>query len=935
MKNLATTIAEPAAISGLLAFLCLACLAPLAASGQPGSPSTGSPPSITNPPASAPMESRILKIIHSWPDDPAAQDGLIRTLSDQGFGGVVCNVSFTDYLESEPRWTAFGRAVREAKKVGFSLWLYDEKGYPSAAAGGMVLRDHPEWQARGLLIADEEGEDSPIQLTLPPGRPFLVAGWPIHQGEIDLRGMTNLAAEVREGKLSWQPPAGRWRVLAITENALFEGTHVSVSLGDHIPYPNLLERAPVARFLEVTHQRYAQHLGEDLSQWFVSTFTDEPSLMSLFLKRMPYRVLPWAPSLPAEFRKRRGYALEPLVPALIAEAGPEGRRTRYDFWKTIGELVSENYFGQIQDWCIHHQIRSGGHLLMEENPVNQVALYGDFFSCLRRMSAPGIDCLTSLPAQVPWYIARLAGSAADLEGRAVTMCETSDFSQRYRPSGDPRPVRNVTPAEIRGTCNRLIVNGIVTINSYYSFAGLSDAEVRGVNEWVGRCSSALKGGCQVADVAVLYPTESLWPRFRPSRYYTSDAPAAARIENIYHDTIEALFTGGRDFTFVDARAVAEAKAESGVLVNGALRWRVVILPGTDTLPLAAWEKLGRFVDGGGVLVTVGSLPANSESEFPSPHVQAMAERIFGPGQDRPRAKANQAGGGGLFLSPGMVSALPAALDRIIAPDFKADGVDSPLRYTHRRVDGREVYFVINDGETAWKGAVSVAASGSGQCSDPATGETRLIPAAAAIPLDLPPYGGAVLHFAAARLPRQSKLESGPALDFVGRNLPEVVPTVARGEFVREDLAVAPSQSAPGRPAWRVIGTLTKSEVDTHLFTRFIYDQPLDLRGVRNLLVETWVPAEQHTPAELLIILHEKNGADYLASTGRWLGVAGYDQTYVPLGRFQLAGWSQDEKGRLDPASITEVRIGWGGYLGVQGERIQFSVALPQVGAIPR
>ena len=62
-----------------------------------------------------PKESRILKIIHSWPDDPPAQDALVRRLSEQGFGGVVCNVSFEKYLESQAAWRAFQRAVDRAK----------------------------------------------------------------------------------------------------------------------------------------------------------------------------------------------------------------------------------------------------------------------------------------------------------------------------------------------------------------------------------------------------------------------------------------------------------------------------------------------------------------------------------------------------------------------------------------------------------------------------------------------------------------------------------------------------------------------------------------------------------------------------------------------------------------------------------------------------
>jgi hypothetical protein len=32
---------------------------------------------------------------------------------------------------------------------------------------------------------------------------------------------------------------------------------------------------------------------------------------------------------------------------------------------------------------------------------------------------------------------------------------------------------------------------------------------------------------------------------------------------------------------------------------------------------------------------------------------------------------------------------------------------------------------------------------------------------------------------------------------------------------------------------------------------------------------------------------------------------------------------------LDLAAITEVRIGWGGYIGTEREKVEFTVALPQ------
>ncbi len=885
--------------------------------------------------ATPPSASRILKIIHGWPDDSKAQDELIARLQRQGFGGVVCNVSFSDYLESESKWQAFTRAVRAAKDAGMALWLYDERGYPSGNAGGLVLRDHPDWEAEGLLIADRESDAGAITLDLPPGKPFLCAAFPVRDGRIDLRGKVDLSAQIQEGKLRWEAPAGRWHVMLITRSRLFEGTHASMNLHAKIPYVNLLRPEPTKRFLELTHQRYAEHLGANLGRYFVATFTDEPSLMSMFLQPMPYRVLPWAPQLPAEFQRRHGYALEPVLPALIGEAGPEGRRNRYDFWQTVGELTAENFFGQIQRWCREHQVPSGGHLLAEEGLLGHVPLYGDFFRCARRLDAPSIDCLTSVPGQVPWYIARLLSSAAELEGNTVVMSETSDHAQRYRPPGDKRPVQPVSEAEIRGTCNRQIVSGVTTITSYYSFAGLGDEALRRLNEWVGRCSLLLSGGHQAADLAVLYPVESVWPKFRPARHWANDSPAASRIETLYRAAAESLFAARRDFTFVDGRTLAEAKVDSGALAHGKLRWRVVILPGADTLPLAAWENLARFVAGGGVVIALGALPENSETEFPSARVQALARQSFGDLRKEPGVMTNTAGGAGIFLPSGSEGLLATALNGVIEPDVKIVPARSPARVTHRRIEGREVYFVINDGSKPWEGEVEFAAAGPGEQWDPATGKRSEAQTGNRVRLRLEPYGAMLFRFPEARLPRRLPAARGALPNLVCRRLPEAVPTFGKGEFVRAEVKPDPQRSTTNAPAWRATASLTKGQVDTFLFTRLVYPQLVDLSQAECLVLETWVPEGQKTPNQLLVILHEKDGGDFLAHTGRLLGAPGRDCTYLPLTQFQMAGWSKDSDGELDLKRVDEVRVGWGGYLGAAGETVEFSFALPQMGAVGR
>ena len=736
-------------------FLLLASLGQVGLAASP-SESQGTDAQFANPAA----RFRILKIVHRYSETPEGQDKLLASLNAQGFGGMVTNVPLKDYLQSEPGWQQFVRVVHEAKKAGMAMWLYDEHGYPSGLAGGLTLRDHPEWEARGLLIADQVVRRGLVAIDVPPGQLKRAAAFPVTDGRIDLARAVELADRVRDGKLTWEAPEGQWHVMVFTEDRLYEGTHAAVSLCDKLPYINLLQPEPTAKFLELTHAAYARHLGNDLGKWFIATFTDEPSLMSVFLRPQPWKVLPWAPNLSGQFQKRRGYAIEPLLPALVADAGPQGSRARYDFRLTVGELVAENFFGQIRDWCRQHHVPSGGHLLAEESLLAHAGFYGDFFRCARCLDAPSIDCLTSIPQEVPWFIARLISSIGELEGRPDTMCETSDHSQQYRRPGDTRPVRVVTEDEIRGTCNKLIVNGITTITSYYRFKDLSDDQLRRLNQWIGRASAMLYGGHQVTDVALLYPIESLWPKFVPSRHSANDVPREGQqVANLYNQTARELFTHGRDFTFIDSRALTEAQVDGGVLSLRDLRWRVVVLPAVDTLPVAAWENLAKFWRTGGVVVAIGARPTNSATEFPSPAARQLAREMFGEG-DRAQSTVNAAGGVAVYLPAGLFRQLASVLDRIVDPEVRVNSVDSPVRITHRRINGQEVFFLINDTGDPWEGEVRLAAEGAGRRYDLDTGTITPVANSQGIRVKLGPYGGVLFGFDKPRAPQRRAVAAG-------------------------------------------------------------------------------------------------------------------------------------------------------------------------------
>lgn len=873
-----------------------------------------------------PAESRILKIIHSWPNSAADQGILIRTLVDQGFGGVVSNVSFTDYLTSEDRWKDYARALTEAKKAGMSLWVYDEKGYPSGTAGGLTMKGHPEWEVQGLLANDTSTDGGRVSLDVPSGKLILARAYPETEGRIDADMPTDLSDRIQGGKLSWQAPVGRWRVMVVTQDRLYDNTLNAMSLGDKLPYINLLMPEPTARFLELTHGAYAKHLGDDLGKWLVSTFTDEPSLMSRFTAGSKFRGLPWAPNLPVEFRKRRGYDLEPVVPLLLAESGPKGEKARYDFWLTVGELVSENYFGQIQDYCHKHNLRSGGHLVQEEPILDNVAFYGDLFRCVRRQDAPSIDCLTSEPAQVPWQIARVVSSVAELTGKTVTMCETSDFGQVYRAAGDTRPTTTVSEDQIRGTCNRLMFGGINTITSYYTFKDMPREKLRRLNDWVGRCCTMLAGGHRVADIAMLYPVQSIWPKFIPARVGPTDEPSADKISQTYDTVMSELYGAARDFSYIDTLALTESKPEKGSLVHGDLRWRVLVLPAVDTLPAEAWERVAEFWRSGGVVIAVGALPRNSESEFPSAHVQSLAAEIFGRSTDS-RVSVNPSGGVAIYLAQGSEGMLPAVLDSVLGRDVKLPGAHTPIHATHRRIDGHEVYFVINDGASPWEGSIDLAASGKGEQWDPATGRVTPVASPSGIRLKLVPYGGTILRFTAASEPKRLTPKNGSVAGPELHPVPLVEPSLGSGEFVKATLTKPDTQPN----TWRDSATLTKSKVDTFSMLAFTYPKALDLTNAEYIRIEAGVPEGQSASTKLLLFLRDRQGGEYFTDTGISLSAPGPHEVTIPIGRLQPTPWSNKPNAKLDFSSVTNMVIGWGGYLGTEGERVEFTLALPQIG----
>jgi hypothetical protein len=145
-------------------------------------------------------------------------------LAEWGFGGVVANVTPPNYLEDEDHWKVFAAGVEETAKAGMRMWIYDEDGYPSGAAGGLALRDHPEYEAQALICMQESFGAGKVEFRPPNGWLYCV------RAEITINGKEqpdDITSKVcSDGYIRFDSPEN-CIITRFDARSAFEGTHAT------------------------------------------------------------------------------------------------------------------------------------------------------------------------------------------------------------------------------------------------------------------------------------------------------------------------------------------------------------------------------------------------------------------------------------------------------------------------------------------------------------------------------------------------------------------------------------------------------------------------------------------------------------------------------------------------------------------------------------
>ncbi len=545
------------------------------------------------------------------------------------------------------------------------------------------------------------------------------------------------------------------RLMVFVRQYLYEGTHAAGNVFIHRPYPNLMDDRAIARYIEVNHQPYQEHLkarfGVDAGKVFEAAFTDEPSLMSAFVAGgdQPAPVVPWCYDLPQQFAARHEWDVRPLLPYLFEGQGGEQAQTRFMFWDLVADLVATRFFGQLQAWCAKYGLASSGHLLGEETLTQHVYFYGDALRSARRFDWPGIDQLASrlgpMDAVLP---AKLLGSAAELTGAPRVMTEVSDYSERHG-----SPDKPITDDEILGCIGWQYVLGVNTATSYYDLndeafnpknvaaRGLTLEHLktwtlrpryledkRGLNDWahindyVARMGEVLVGSRWAGQIGVVYPIEAEWAYSIPQRstvYERKEPAEAIEVDEAWVKIGTQMILERLDFIYVDRQAMAEARVTPGWMGVAEARLRCIVLPPMRYISRETMGRLHEFWNEGGRVATVGHAP-EFEAETGRPgQVGKWAEEMFGRIDEVRLSGAN---------GRAVVVDSAAELGKLLRYEWRMGDVEvgppeAPVAVTLRRQGEQRFVMVLNTSMAARTVGV-VAPFGTAQVWDPETGAIK-------------------------------------------------------------------------------------------------------------------------------------------------------------------------------------------------------------------
>ena len=537
----------------------------------------------------------------------------VDAMKDMGFGGYFMHSRVglqTEYLGDE--WFQLTNDVADyGKRLGMENYLYDEDRWPSGTAGGYVTKN-PDFRMNFVTLkvvprAQYEWADT------------LLAAFSC---QLDGTSFTQLQR--------LQP--GEKATAGNSVLAFFREKAPNSDFVNGFSYVDAMNPEATKKYIELTHEAYANKCEGRVGSSIVGIFTDEPHRGPLFTnfsndsKNRPY-MCPWTDKFPEEYKKRFGEDIVDQLPYLFLH--PEGKNYHKVKWQYVEmgeELFLNNFMKPLYDWCSEHNMAFTGHLLHEDNFVSQVTMQGSLMRSYELMHIPGMDMLTQDSRK--YWVAKQLSSVGHQLGKKRLLSELYGATgwqmtfEDYKQVGDWQALFGINVRcphlswyTMEGEAKRDYPASIFYQSGWYK-------DFKFVEDYYARLGMLMAQGKPQTDVLVISPIESVFAQVSVDAFtdLTPQSPIIAEIENRYFDLFSWLQSQKIDFDYGDeemmSRLASVQKDEDGttVLRVGQADYRTVFVGNMATMRTSTLNLIKDFMEQGGKVVLAGDAPTMVDVE---------------------------------------------------------------------------------------------------------------------------------------------------------------------------------------------------------------------------------------------------------------------------------------------------------------------------------
>ncbi len=554
---------------------------------------------------------------------PEILEKQIEYLKEMGFGGFhMHSRSGMDNAYLSDEFMDLVRACTDkARREEMLAWLYDEDRWPSGAAGGLVTKE-PKYRARKLVFAPAErtrlakgykseltaekplldvSRELPKKEAIAEGKPYFVAAYDV---VIDENGRL---ASYKQISRQAKAVGSKWYAFCQTQpmNDWYNG----------YCYLDTLSPAAVERFVEVTHERYKECVGDEFDKTVPAIFTDEPQFArkATFDRPTDKKAceLPWTPDLPTSYKRTYGGDLVAHIPELFWDLPGEAISVdRYRYHDHVCERFTQAFSRVCGRWCDKNDLPLTGHMMEEPSLLSQTAAIGEAMRAYKYFGYPGIDMLCD---NVELSTAKQTQSVVHQYGKEPMLSEhygvtNWDFDFRgHKFQRDWQAALGVTIrvphlswVSMKGDAKRDYPASISYQSPWYK-------EYKYVEDHFARVNTALTRGSPDVNIAVIHPIESYWLHWGPG---ATTIEKRNQLEDNFQNLIKWLLLNQLDFDYISESMFPDAcKTVGNPIKVGKMKYDVIVVPALETIRGTTVERLTEFLDAGGRVIFMGKCPS--------------------------------------------------------------------------------------------------------------------------------------------------------------------------------------------------------------------------------------------------------------------------------------------------------------------------------------